>query len=532
MSPAIPSNIETLVSSPIAAYAALSARDARFDGQWFVGVTSTRIYCRPVCRVRMPKAENCQFFLHAAQAEQAGFRPCLKCRPELAPGRGCSANAVSDLDGRGECAPVDASAVLVRRVLAKIQLHLQRGIDLSFAALAAELGVTDRHLRRVFARALGVAPQAWWQTSRLLLAKQLLSDTRLPVTAVALESGFSSLRRFNSAWVAAYRLSPSQLRAVERSPAISASAECQVRLSYRPPFDQERLLNYFARHQLSSVERVESGNTGAKLRRSFALRDRSGAMVSGWIELTFLPDRHQLLLALAPSLSPRLAEVIARVRQAFDLDADPAPIADLQARLPWPSAPGLRLAGGFDGFETAVRVLLGQQVSVSQANALTARLVTRFGAAVETPWPAINRLFPSAEQLAVIDGDEIARIGMPRARGRSIHALAQAVARGELDLSSHADPLATQRALLALPGIGAWSVGCILLRALSWPDAFPASDIGLWRAWQALTEQAPTRLDAARLAEAMAGFRPWRSYVAESLWAQHAAARQMPIAGT
>jgi AraC family transcriptional regulator of adaptative response / DNA-3-methyladenine glycosylase II len=471
-----------------AAYLALKARDARFDGRLFVGVTSTGVYCRPVCRVRTPRFENCRFFATRAQAEAATFRPCLKCRPEIAPG----------------LSAMDSSAALAEHAARAIEHAVHAGEPLALPAVAARLGVTDRHLRRIFAAAHGVAPLAYLTTQRLLLAKQLLTDTAMPVTQVALASGFGSLRRFNHAFASHYRLSPTQLRRAGRS------ADGQgLRLAWRPPLDVEGLLGFFARRQLAGVEQVE----GLVLRRTLAWPRPAGA-IEGWIEARFDPARHELHLRASDQLAPVLGALMQRVRQAFDLDADPARVDPVLARLPVPARPGHRLPGAFDGFETAVRVILGQQVTVKAALTLTTRLVARFGRPVATPFDGLDRLFPDAATLAAADPAAIGTLGIVRQRVRALQALATEVAAGRLRLQPGAPLAPTLAALQALPGIGDWTAQVIAMRALAWPDAWPASDIGLVNA---LAPHAGTR-EPAVLARQAEPWRPWRAYAVMRLW--------------
>ena len=470
-----------------AAYQALRAHDARFDGLLFIGVTSTGIYCRPVCRVKPPRRENCRFFANAALAEMQGFRPCLRCRPELAPGLSFT----------------DSSSVLADQAARWLAQAAHAGQDPALPTIAARLGVTDRHLRRIFARRHGVTPVAWLGTQRLLLAKQLLTDTRLPVTQVALASGFGSLRRFNAAFAQRYRLSPTALRR-------DGAAEPGVlRLAWRPPYDLDGLLGFIARRAVPGQEMVD----GMVLRRSLAL-NHQGTPLAGWIEAHFQPDRHELHLAVAPALRPALGVLLQRARHAFDLDADPAAIDPVLASVPGPARPGLRLPGSWCGFETAVRVVLGQQVSVAAARTLCQRLVQRFGAPIDTPVPGLDRLFPSALALATADPADIGTLGIVRQRVRALQALAQAVADGRLQLQPGADLASTLATLNALPGIGDWSAQLIALRTLGWPDAWPASDIALLKA---LGQTAATRDPAAGTAIAEA-WRPWRGYAVFKLW--------------
>ncbi len=466
-----------------AAYLAMKARDARFDGRLFVGVTSTGVYCRPVCRVRTPRRENCRFFASAALAEAAAFRPCLKCRPEIAPG----------------LSAMDSSSILAQQAARWIEHAVHAGEPVSMAALAGRLGVSDRHLRRIFAAAHGVGPQAYESTQRLLLAKRLLTDTTEPVTQVALASGFGSLRRFNAAFAERYRMPPTRLRR-DGAPLRTTTA---LRLAWRPPCDTAGLLGFHARRALPGVEQVE----GLTLRRTLALPTAQGP-VQGWLACRLVPERHELWLEPSPSLAPALGSLLQRVRQAFDIDADPARIDPVLAPLGAP--PGLRLPGSFDGFETGVRVILGQQVTVKAARTLAQRLVARFGTPIATPHPGLERLFPDAATLAGADPEALGQLGIVRQRVRALQALAAEVAAGRLALHPGAPLQPTLDALRALPGIGDWSAQLIAMRVLAWPDAYPASDIGLLNALG-------TRdvAEAGRRAEA---WRPWRAYAVIALW--------------
>ena len=475
-----------------AAYRVLQTHDARFDGRLFVGVTSTGIYCRPVCRVRLPRRENCRFFANAASAEHGGFRPCLRCRPELAPG----------------LALVDSPQVLAQHAARMLDHAARAGDAVALPAIAARLGVTDRHLRRIFLAAHGVTPIDYLTTQRLLLAKQLLTDTELAVIDVALAAGFRSQRRFNAAFAERYRLSPTALRRARHStgltPRDALVGPC-VRLAYRPPYDIEGVIGFFAARCVAGVEAVEPA--GLALRRTLAWQHR-GRPVAGWVALRFLPERHEVEAVLSPSLAPVLGAVVQRLRQGLDLDADPASIDAALATLP--GVPGTRVPNGLDGFEIAVRVILGQQVTVAAARTLTRRLVDAFGEPIETPFADLTRLFPSAERIARASADEIGRLGIVRQRVGALQALAAEVHAGRIALHRGAALAATQEALRALPGIGEWTVQLIAMRALAWPDAFPATDIGVLNALG-------TR-DAKASAEQSQAWRPWRSYAVMRLW--------------
>jgi AraC family transcriptional regulator of adaptative response / DNA-3-methyladenine glycosylase II len=469
---------------PDACFRATRARDARFDGRFFVGITSTRIYCRPVCGARPARRENQRYFASAAAAEGAGFRPCLLCRPELAPG----------------LALVDASRQLARAAASLIDdgLASDDGLD----AVARRLGVTDRHLRRVFEAEYGVTPVAYAQTARLLLAKRLLTDTQMPVTDVALAAGFGSVRRFNTLFASRYRLQPTALRRAAPRPSVVDFH--RFLLATRAPFDHARLLAFFAARAVDGVEQVE----GRRLRRSIAVTGADGRSLAGWIELR-PASRAGIEARVDARLAPALPRVLAACKHAFDLDCQPDAVAaglgDLAA-----ARPGLRLPGAFDGFETAVRTILGQQVSVKAARTLARRLVERFGTPIETPFPAVARLFPDAPRLAECAPTDIAGLGIIASRARAIVLLAREVAAGRIGLTPNVDVERTLENLRTLPGVGEWTVQAIAMRALHWPDAFPAGDIGVMRA---LRERRAAAIE--RIAEP---WRPWRAYAVMHLW--------------
>lgn len=510
---ALPSNPTADTAADEGRYLALQARDARFDGHFFTGVTSTGIYCRPVCAVRTPRRENCRFFALAAQAESAGFRPCLRCRPELAPQA-----LVWSVQ--------DASGILVQQAV-----RLLDAPDLWAAAptapgegsatvarLAARLGVSDRHLRRIFEATLGVSPLQYLQTRRLLTAKQLLTDTPMPVTQVALASGFASVRRFNAAFAGHYGLNPTQLRRTGAT--AGAQPANTLRLAWRPPFDVAALLAFFERRQFQGVEEVVRHE--ATLRRTVRLPPACTGLpgeTKGWFSARFDTARHQVLLQTSDSLYPVLPLVIRRVRAMLDLDADPAAInAVLHPH--FPDGDGLRVPGAFDGFELAVRAVLGQQITVAAARTLGQRLVERLGEPIQTPWPGLHRLFPTAATLAAADGDTLGQLGIVRQRQAAIVALARAVEGGTLALHAGADVASTTAALCQLPGIGDWTAQYIAMRVLRWPDAFPAGDVALHKALGVQGHKNPARAAA----EASQAWRPWRSYAVLRAWAAGGAA--------
>ncbi|HUN69464.1 MAG TPA: AlkA N-terminal domain-containing protein, partial [Burkholderiales bacterium] len=336
---------------PHTCYRALRAHDARFDGRFFVAVSSTRIYCRPVCTVKPPRRENCRFYPSAAAAESAGYRPCLRCRPELAPGN----------------ASVDATTRLAQAAASLIEDRTLEGDGLD--AVAARLGITDRHLRRAFGAEFGVSPVEFAQTQRLLLAKRLLTDTRMPVTEVAYASGFGSLRRFNALFRQRYRLQPSQLRRHMHhgAPGSAASDALHFELSFRPPYDWNAISAFLGARAIAGVEAVEEGVYRRTVR---ALVDRKEHQ--GWIEIAMASRKPALRITVSASLAKALPPVLSRVKALMDLACHPADVAQALGALA-KGHPGLRVPGAFDGFEVAVRAILGQQVTVTAARTVAGR---------------------------------------------------------------------------------------------------------------------------------------------------------------
>ncbi|MEN9538680.1 MAG: DNA-3-methyladenine-glycosylase II-like protein [Pseudomonadota bacterium] len=509
--PAVPTSTaqsSEWTTHPDACYKVLSARDARFDGRFFVGVTSTGIYCRPVCRVRVPKRENCRFFDFAAQAEGAGFRPCLRCRPELAP-RSWSVQ--------------DASATLAQQALRLIDEPATWGDGVPTPErLAARLGVSDRHVRRIFEEQFGVSPLQALQTRRLLLAKQLLTDTNLDMPQVALASGFASVRRFNAAFMAHYHLNPTALRQAASSLAAPgktltpAAAACiQMRLGFRPPYDVPALMAFLSKRSTACVEVVDAAH--ARVGRTVDLQIGAQRHL-GWLWAEFPLKSHQVHLQVSESLAPVLPQLIGRVRQWLDLDADPTAIhATLKEA--FPAGEGLRMPGSLNGFELAVRAVLGQQITVAAARTLAQRLVNRFGEPCPTPFEGLTHVFPSAHRLREASADSLGELGIVKNRQAAILALAHATADGRILLQAGADLPSTLEALTALPGIGDWTAHYIAMRALRWPDAFPAGDIALHKAL-GLDRASWGSAKAARAAEERSqAWRPWRSYAVMRAWA-------------
>jgi AraC family transcriptional regulator of adaptative response / DNA-3-methyladenine glycosylase II len=466
-------------------YRALRARDARFDGRFFVAVSSTRIYCRPICTVKPPKRENCRFFASAAAAESGGYRPCLRCRPELAPGN----------------ASVDATTRLAQAAATMLEDRTQDEEGLE--AVAARLGVTDRHLRRAFGAEYGVSPVEFAQTQRLLLAKRLLTDTALPVTEVAFASGFGSVRRFNALFRLRYRLKPGQLRRQRHGGGPSADA-LQFELSFRPPFDWPAVSAFLGARAIAGVESLGDGC----YRRTVRIAG-DGKEHAGWIAVEPSARKPTLRVAVSASLVKVLPPVLSRVKAVMDLACNPDEIGQALGALAKPH-PGLRVPGAFDGFEIAVRAVLGQQVTVAAARTVAGRFAAAFGDPLASPFDSLTTLFPTAQRVARLPAGRIARLGMPGARARTLIALARAVADGRLVLVPNADVESTLGCLRALPGVGEWTAQYIAMRALSWPDAFPHTDLGVMKA---LGESGAKRVLAAGEA-----WRPWRAYAVMHLW--------------
>lgn len=506
----MPDSPDCTPSEVDARYLALKARDARFDGRFFTAVLSTGIYCRPVCRVRLPKPENCRFYRLAAQAEAAGFRPCLRCRPELAPALSMGAQTTT-----GPVAPwsmQDATSILAQQA-AQI-LNVVHGMGSgreSIAQVAARLGISERHLRRVFEAQWGVSPLQYRQTRRLLTAKQLLTDTKLPVGQIALLAGFDSVRRFHAAFVQHYQLQPSALRkkssaAVRRSTVFGV----QLKAAYRPPYDVHAVLEFLERRQLDSMELVDTAQQAVACTMSL---HRPTGDISGWVRAQFYPWRNLVAIDISESLRDALPEVLARVRAYLDLDADPEAI-NATLGTDFPGTEGLRVPGTVDGFELAVRAILGQQVTVAAARTLGMRLLERFGTDIQTPIAGLSQLFPTPRTLAGASGDALGALGIVRQRQRAIQALALAIDRGDLVLGPEVDVASTLSALQALPGVGHWTAHYIAMRALRWPDAFPHGDVALHKALGMQDAKNPLQM----VEQASERWRPWRSYAVIRAW--------------
>jgi AraC family transcriptional regulator of adaptative response / DNA-3-methyladenine glycosylase II len=474
-------------------YKALTSRDARFDGVFFVGVTSTDIYCRPICPVKTPKAANCRFFNTSQEAEHEGFRPCLRCRPELAPGS----------------APVDDAQRIAQLIVHRLEegiLDEQAGLE----EIADQFELSSRQIRRIVQKELGVPPIQLLLTRRLLLAKQLLTETTLPITEVAFASGFSSLRRFNDAFNTRYGMPPTRLRkkATDGADAIIEGQTSTLQLSYRSPYDWKGILAFLAARALKGVEHVTESSYSRTVQFGRA---------TGWIRVTQSAKKHALMVEFAHSLTPVLPALLGRVRALFDLDARPDLIAKHLRKDPRlvsavKANPGIRVPGAFSGFETGLRAILGQQVTVKAATTVAGRFAGAFGDPIVTPFTELNRLTPLPSRIAAASPDDIARHGIVGARCKSIIALADAHESGGLclDGGAYRNPDDSIKRLAELPGIGQWTAHYIAMRALRWPDAFPKEDLAVRNNLGGVT---------AKEAEALSQpWRPWRSYAVMHVW--------------
>jgi AraC family transcriptional regulator of adaptative response / DNA-3-methyladenine glycosylase II len=486
-------------------YRALESRDARFDGLMFVGVTSTGIYCRPVCPVRTPKFQNCRFFASAAAAQDAGFRPCLRCRPETAP----------------DLASWRGTSNSVSRALALIAEGALDGPGNSVEKLANRLGLGERQLRRLFLQHLGASPISVAQTRRVLFAKQLIHDTRMSMTEVAIAAGFSSLRRFNETFLALFHRPPTALRRKNATREDEKENDVTLRLRYRPPYDWESMLAFLRARAIPGVEVVD----GERYLRTVEIGTKLGS-----IEVTHLPERQSLGVRIRFPDVRSLPGIVARVRRLFDLGADIETIAGHLSGDPTlaplvAERPGLRAPGGWDGFETAVRAVLGQQITVAAARRLAGQLVEQHGRVVPRSFrmhPDLCRTFPTAKRLAAAS----LKLGMPVARLETLRAVIDAALADPNLFHPIGDIEQTVARLRRIRGIGEWSAQYIALRAVREMDAFPATDLGLLRGVTAIDGAKTTPIDLVRRAEA---WRPWRAYAAQHLWAaEGGTAKEIP----
>ncbi len=477
-------------------YEAFARKDNRFDGRFFVGVVSTGIYCRPVCRAKLPKRENCTFYATAAEAERAGFRPCLLCRPELAPG---SADV-----------PVDATALLVLKASRLIEASCAHGE--SMREIARRLACSDRHLRRAFVDHLRVSPVQYLQTCRLLLAKGLLTNSTLPIIDVAMAAGFNSLRRFNALFKDRYRLAPTVFRKAG-SGAKAVDGNITVALGYRPPYQWGQMLDFLKTRAIPGVEAVENG----AYRRLARFVKSDGQSVCGRVTVAHEIKNHTLTVAVDDALLGVLPQVLARVRQMFDLYCDPTAVYEglksmneIKRGL---CVLGTRLPGCFDAFEMAVRAVLGQQITVKAARTLAARLAQAYGTPMKGDMGGLTHAFPSAQDIAALRGpigDRLGPLGITGTRAQTIFALARAFSSGEMDFALCAEPQDVIEKLMGITGIGSWTAHYIAMRAFGWYDAFPETDYGVKKALAPRGQK-----EIAALAQR---WRPWRGYATINLW--------------
>jgi AraC family transcriptional regulator of adaptative response / DNA-3-methyladenine glycosylase II len=470
------------------------SRDPRFDGKFFIGVVGSRVYCRSICPAPTAKEKNVRYFATAAAAAEAGFRPCLRCRPECSPGTPAwlgTSNTVSRA----------------------LRLIGEGGLeDGGVEALASRLGVGSRHLRRLFLKHLGATPTAVAHTRRLHFAKKLIDETRLPMTQIALASGFGCVRRFNAGILQVYHRTPTQIRRLARQKQAQPENQYLFRLRFRPPYDWKGMLSFLATRAIPGVETVEGGC----YRRSISLNGNHG-----YFEVSLDAANHALVARVQFGDPRSLFFITERIRAMFDLNADWAAIAKSLKTDPALAAhikadPGLRVPGCWNGFELAVRAILGQQISVKGASTLAGRLVKTFG----EPFFAaggVTHLFPTPRALADAN---FAGIGLPGARAETIRSLAQTVCDGRIGFEGVVDSADFLDRLCEIPGIGEWTAQYVAMRALREPDAFPSSDLGLLRALD---------LNSARELERRAeAWRPWRAYAAVHLWNMASERRSSP----
>lgn len=493
-----------------ALYTAYVSRDPRFDGRFFVGVTTTGIYCRPICPAKTPKRDHCTFHPSAAAAEAAGFRPCLRCRPELAPvvigHHQCTEHEGGSLDA---CRTQHRLAQLVA---AWLDSHPHA--ECSLEVLAARFSVSSRQLRRQFVGEYGVPPVAYRQTRRMLLAKQLLTSSSLSIADVAMAAGFGSLRRMNSLFLERYGMAPSELRLQLPGPAGAGGAEARqslrIMLPYKPPYDWGGMLAYLAARAITGVEEVVAG----AYRRTVAIQEAEASR-AGWVEVANDPQHHALRVTVAESLLPCLPVVLGRLRMLFDCACDPQVVAEALGELA-ADCPGRRVPGALHGFEAALRAVIGQQVTVGVARTILGRVVQALGAEILTPFENLTRCMPDAAAISQASQDTFGALGVVRQRSACLHALASEYLQDPGILEPRPDVQAQLARLLAIKGVGPWTAQYLAMRALAWPDAWPTGDAGL-RAGLGLSKLRPAaeKQQMENIAEA---WRPWRSYAVMHLW--------------
>lgn len=490
-------------------FRAFAAHDKRFDGKIFVGVTTTGIYCRPVCAARMPKFENCIFFKSAAEAEQAGFRPCKTCRPELAPG-----DNSQDHD----------------RIAHKTASYIEKNCSLneSMEDIAQRFGFSLRQLRRIFKEEFNVTMIEYQQTCRLLLAKKLLTETDLSVTEIAAASGFGSVRRLNETFREKYRMAPGELRKRKKKGSMY-SGSIDIGIGYRPPYRWDELLDFLRLRAIDGVEYADEQSYSRIIRK----KDKAGSDVFGWIRVRNVPDRDILRVEISESLMPVLSGVIDDVKRMFDMGCDPVEISDKLESVGKVCSGGFRegtrLPGSADGFEICVRAVLGQQITVRAARTLAERFVLNFGVPVTASVPDadaaeastgaeapgagnLRYAFPSASEICSLEGrieDHLGPLGITASRARAIKAIAEMCEEGQIDWEQD-EAKEVMDKLLKIRGIGPWTAKYIVMRAMSYPDVFLENDAGVKKGLAGLSAK-----EAAAAAEE---WRPWRSYAVMNIW--------------
>ncbi|WP_409200439.1 DNA-3-methyladenine glycosylase 2 family protein [Methanobrevibacter sp. DSM 116169] len=472
-------------------YEAFKSKDPRFDGCFFVGIKTTGIYCRSICRAKLPKIENCTFYKTAAEAEKDGYRPCLLCKPENAPG------------------------ILIRNSLENLANEARNLIEknyekkLTIKAIAEELGCSDRHLRRAFANEYNISPIQYLQTCRLLLAKKLLVSTDLPVFEIAKSSGFGSLRRFNDVFKKQYNLSPSNLRKEN----IVKNKNIELAISYRPPYCWDEILNFLKNRAIEGVELVKN-NT---YMRTVQIKNKKGEYVYGWIKVKNNFKKNNLAITISESLLSVIPQILFQLKKLFDTESDPYTIYDTLSSMnkinPNFCKLGIRLPGCFDIFEMITRAVIGQQISVKAANTIISRIVIAYGTTIETNSKELTHVFPSSDKILSLIGpieNHFGPLGVTSARANTIYELANLINKKEINFDSCNNIEEKIKKLMKIKGIGSWTAKYIAMRAVGWTDSFLETDIGIKKALKDYSEK-----EILKMSEKWS---PWRSYATINLW--------------
>lgn len=486
-------------------YRALSSRDSRFDGRFFTGVKTTGVYCRPICPAPTPKLENIRFYASSSGAEADGFRPCKRCRPDASPGTPAWS---------GTSATVSLALKLINDGF--LDEH-------NVTELGDAVGVGERQLRRLFTEHLGAPPLAVALTRRLDFARKLIDETKLSMTDIAFASGFESIRRFNDAIRKRFQYSPSVLRENSKKQEAKTNGKnhTTLLLPFRPPLDWTSLLAYLKDKQTRGVEVLENNKYWRSIRLETIGSKGTNREITGFLSVTPARKKNHLELKLYLDDTTQLMTIVQRVRRIFDLEADPLSIMSHLGKDPAlapiiPEFPGLRITGGWDNGEIAIRTIIGQHVSIQAANTITARLVQRCGTPVlSSPVPGITHLFPTAKAIAEAD---LSNLGIPTKRAEAISTLAEKLASGEINLEQVTNPAELKKHLLALPGIGKWTVEYMSMRALKEPDAFPATDLGLKRELEDMKDLPLENYTEGKRPDT---WQPWRAYAAMYLWKRY-----------